>query len=71
MNTAGKSRSLELFFVDGRPDGMLTAKEFNWTGHVLVAPRTQFSEALKRKEAGYTGIYLLIGENEGKPVAYI
>jgi hypothetical protein len=37
----------------------------------LVAPRTEFSEALKRKEAGYTGIYLLIGEKEGQPLAYV
>jgi len=30
-NTIGKS--LELFFVDGKPDGMLTAEVFNWTGY--------------------------------------
>jgi hypothetical protein len=71
MTVGAKSRSLELFFIDGRPDGMLTAKEFNWTGHVLMTPRTQFSEALKRKETGYTGIYLLFGEKEGEPLAYI
>jgi hypothetical protein len=38
MTVGAKSRSLELFFIDGRPDGMLTAKEFNWTGHVLMTP---------------------------------
>lgn len=43
------SRSLELFFIDGKPDGMLTAEVFNWTGHVLMSPRTQISEALKRQ----------------------
>ncbi|MBE9552936.1 MAG: GIY-YIG nuclease family protein [Proteobacteria bacterium] len=68
-NTQG--RSLELFFIDGNPDGMLTAEVFNWTGHVLMAPRTQISEALKRKEAKYTGIYLLFGEQDGEPRAYI
>ncbi|MCH8312769.1 MAG: GIY-YIG nuclease family protein [Nitrospinae bacterium] len=66
-----KGRSLELFFIDGNPDGMLTAEVFNWTGHVLMTPRTQISEALSRKEANYTGIYILIGENEGEPLAYI
>ena len=40
--TAG--RSLELYYIDGRPDGMLTAEMFNWTGHVLMAPRTQLAE---------------------------
>lgn len=64
-------RSLELYFIDGRPDGMLTAEVFNWTGHVLMTPRTQIAAALARKEARYTGVYLLLGELEGEPRAYI
>lgn len=69
MNNAGKS--LELFFIDGRPDGMLTAEVFNWTGHVLRVPRTQLKEALARKEAGFTGVYILLGETEAGAAAYI
>lgn len=64
-------RSLELYYIDGRPDGMLTAEMFNWTGHVLMAPRTQIAAALKRPEASYAGVYLLIGEQEGEPRAYV
>jgi hypothetical protein len=64
-------KSLELFFIGGRPDGMLTAKVFNWTGHVLKAPRTQIKEALERPEADHTGIYLLIGTKDDKPFAYV
>lgn len=64
-------RSLELFYIDGRPDGMLTAELFNWTGHVLMAPRTQIADALKREEANYSGVYLLLGEEGGEPRAYI
>ncbi len=69
MNIKGKS--LELFFVDGRPDGMLTAEVFNWTGHVLRAPRTQLKEALTRPEARYTGVYLLFGDHEGATTLYV
>ena len=64
-------RSLELYFVDGRPDGMLTAQVFNWTGLVLRTPRTQLREALARREPGYTGVYVLLGERDGLPLAYI
>lgn len=71
MSAIAHGRSLELFYIDGRPDGMLTAEMFNWTGHVLMTPRTQLSEALARPEAGYTGLYLLLGEQEGEPLAYI
>ena len=70
MPNAG--RSLELFYIDGIPDGLLTAEIFNWTGHVLMAPRTRLIEALKRKEASYTGVYILIGESDTNlPKVYI
>jgi Domain of unknown function (DUF4357) len=69
MSTEG--RSLELFFIYGKPDQMLTAEVFGWTGHILMLPRTQLAEALLRKEAKYTGVYLLIGENEQGALAYI
>lgn len=63
MNSA-RPQTLELFYIDGRPDGMLTATVFNWTGHLLMAPRTQLSDALLRPEAEYTGVYILLGVNE-------
>ena len=69
--TGTGGRSLELYFVDGQPDGMLTAEVFNWTGHVLVFPRIRLSAALRRTEASSTGVYILIGEREGEPLAYI
>ena len=64
-------KSLELFFIDGKPDGMLTAEVFGWTGHILIAPRTRLLDALKRKESSYTGVYILLGDTEGEPLAYI
>jgi hypothetical protein len=71
MTEAVGPRSLELFFIDGRPDGMLTAEVFNWTGHVLLAPRTRLPAALARAETRFTGVYLLLGEKDGEPFAYI
>ena len=71
MTGRAVGRSLELYFIDGRPDGMQTAEVFNWTGHVLMTPRTRIAEALGRDEAKYTGAYLLLGENENGPLAYI
>ncbi len=64
-------RSLQLYFIDGNPDGMLTAEVFNWTGHVLMAPRTRIKAALDRKEANHTGVYVLLGDKDSKPFAYI
>lgn len=71
MTTRPEGRSLELYFIDGRPDGMLTAEVFNWTGYILMAPRTQIGAALARREARHAGAYVLLGEQGGKPTAYI
>ena len=71
MIAKASGQSLQLFFIDGRPDGMLTAEIFGWTGHVLMTPRTQISEALARKEARHSGVYLLFGEQDGVPLIYV
>ncbi len=64
-------RTVTLHLVDGTPDGIKTATDTDWIGEVLMAPRTLIAEALKRPEAQRTGIYILTGEKQGKPVAYI
>lgn len=69
--TDARGRSLELFFIDGDPEGMLTAEVFNWTGHVLMTPRTRIADALRRPEATRTGVYILTGDREGEPALYI
>lgn len=69
---AALGRSLELYFINGKPDGMLTATvPFQWTGHVLMTSRNQISDALQRKETLRSGVYILIGENENGALAYI
>jgi len=64
-------RSLELYFADGTPDGILTAEMFGWTGHVLKVPRLRLQAGLKRPEAAFTGVYFLIGATEEGEKAYI
>jgi type I restriction enzyme R subunit len=58
MSVGSEGRSLELYFINGKPDGMLTAEVFNWTGHVLMTPRTQITAALSRKEAKHMGAFV-------------
>lgn len=71
--TLQKGRSIELFYVNGHPDGMVTAMiPFQWTGHVLVTKRTEIKQALTtRPEALRPGIYMLVGEQNGIASLYI
>ena len=72
MSARPTGRTLELYFIDGTPDGMLTAQVFNWTGRVLAFPRTQLSEALARRDIAQAGVYFLWGEDvAGEELAYV
>ena len=71
MASTKPGQSLELYFADGNPDGLLTASMWGWIGQVLVVPRTRLADGLARTEAGYAGVYILLGEEDGEAVAYI
>lgn len=60
-------RSVRLYLVDGSPTGIITAEIMNWTGHVLVTPRSRLPEALQRGEATRTGVYFLVGDDPDQP----
>ncbi|MEM6306436.1 MAG: GIY-YIG nuclease family protein, partial [Pseudomonadota bacterium] len=66
-----KGRALELFFVEGDPEGLATAEVVNWTGHVLRVPRNAIKIALKREEAKRTGCYILRGSITGETHLYV
>ncbi|MEC8628445.1 MAG: GIY-YIG nuclease family protein [Pseudomonadota bacterium] len=56
-------RSVRIYLVDGSATGLITAEIINWTGHLLVGPRTRLDAALKREELKRTGVYLLYGDS--------
>lgn len=67
-----KGRSIELFFHDGDPDGMVTATiPFQWTGHVLRVPRGQIKKGLNEPETAQPGVYILCGNSEDGPNFYV
>lgn len=58
-------KQIKLFLVDGTAGGLTTAEITNWTGHVLSALRSDLSDLLNREEAQRTGVYFLLGNDEG------
>lgn len=57
-------KHIELFLVDGIPGGLTTAEIAGWTGHVLLGPRSDLADLLRRPEASRNGAYLLLGDDE-------
>lgn len=56
-----RGKTIRLYLVDGTATGTLTAEIGNWTGKVVVSPRSQLAAIAKREEVGRTGVYFLIG----------
>jgi len=53
--------------VDGVPNGMISAEIMNWTGQLIVAPRSQLAQLSKREGIKRSGVYFLTGSNPKDP----
>jgi hypothetical protein len=74
LNGLVRPFTVQIFLVDGIPDGVRIVEKDNWNGRGVVCPRPLLSAAQKRDEFGKPGIYVLIGSSEnddGLPVVYI
>ena len=60
-------KTMRIFLADGEPTGILLAEISNWTGKVLVAPRSQLDQLSKREEVLRIGVHLLVGPDPGDP----
>lgn len=60
-------KTIRLHLVEGDASGIMTTEIINWTGMILVAPRSQLAEFAKREEVRRTGIYILVGPDPEQP----
>lgn len=70
---ANKARSINIFLLDGEPDGVRTAQIAMSTIHAIAFKRGQLKRVRAEfKEIARPGVYLLLGEDaEGNRIAYI
>ena len=54
-------KTIRLYLADGSSTGPIVAEIINWTGQMIVVPRSQLSELAKREALQRTGVYLLVG----------
>ena len=74
MSSETFGRTIQLFLVDGTPNGLRKATIHGWTGLIFVATGTTFAALTARPELDRTGIYILSGpdaEAVGGMRAYI
>ncbi len=59
-------RTIQLFLVDGTPNGLRKATIHGWTGLTFVATDSTFAALIAREELDRTGIYILYGPDPDK-----
>lgn len=60
---AGKN--IQMFLLDGSPDGRVFCELGNWTGKACKIPRHLLRASTERKELWRAGVYFLFGRDEG------
>lgn len=68
-----RGKSINLFLMDGTPNGRMKCTLANWTGVAYKIPRTSIEKCLDRGDLKQSGVYFLFGvsDDSGKPVVYI
>lgn len=66
MTDAIFGRTIQLFLVDGTPNGLRKATIHGWTGLTFVATDATFAALLARPELDRTGVYILHGPDPVK-----
>jgi len=57
-------KTIRLYLIDGSATGPIAAEIINWTGQVVLAPRSELHELAGREQLRGTGIYILVGPSE-------
>lgn len=65
MNT--RAYAIEIFVAEGIPGGLRIVKKGNWDGVCLICPRASYKGAREREELLRSGVYLLVGNQDGLP----
>lgn len=68
-----RGKSINLFLVDGKPNGLIKCTLANWTGISYRIPRTKVEDCSGREELSQTGVYFLFGtsEEDEKDMVYV
>ena len=66
-------KSINLFLMDGTPNGRIKCTLANWTGVAYKIPRTELDKCKDRDDLAQSGVYFLFGtaEDSGDIVVYV
>ncbi|MBP2642080.1 MAG: methionine sulfoxide reductase [Firmicutes bacterium] len=68
-----RGKSINLFLMDGTPNGRMKCTLANWTGVAYKIPRTELDKCKGRGDLSQSGVYFLFGTSDqtGENIVYI
>lgn len=68
-----RTKSINLFLMDGKATGRVKCSLANWTGFAYKIPRTEIEKCKTREDLKQSGVYFLFGisDDTGENIAYI
>lgn len=69
MKPSGKT--IQIYLPDGNPRSIKIAEITSRTVAAILIPRAKLEEAAQRDELNQVGVYVLFGQQDGRPYAYI
>ncbi len=61
---AARGKNINLYLMDGEPNGRIKCTLANWTGVVYKIPRTEIERCKERDDLKQSGVYFLFGTSE-------
>lgn len=61
---AVRGKSINLFLMDGTPNGRIKCTLANWTGVAYKIPRTELDKCKNREDLSQSGVYFLFGTSD-------
>lgn len=58
---AARGKNINLYLMDGEPNGRIKCTLANWTGVVYKIPRTEIERCKERDDLKQSGVYFLFG----------
>lgn len=61
-------KTIKIYLVDGKADGIKTAELSNWVGKAIAIPRNKLKDAKERAECNQPSVYFLFGREDEESV---
>ena len=61
-------KTIKIYLVDGKPNGIKTAELSNWIGKAIAIPRNKLKDVKERDECSQPAVYFLFGKEDEESV---